>query len=67
MGLAETVGDLARHRFSAIKGIDHCICPGTVQRHALLRELVDAVARGDGSALMGQLVDILLSMTMRLF
>ena len=42
----------------AVARVDDVVGPGAVARHALLGQFVDAVAGGDGAALVGELIEL---------
>ena len=42
----------------AVARVDDVVCPGAVARHALLDQLVDAVAGSDGATLVGELIEL---------
>ena len=53
-GVEEGLGGVG----GAVARVDDVVGPGAVARHALFGQLIDAVARGDGAALVGELVEL---------
>lgn len=52
------VDDGGRGVGGAVARVDDVVGPGAVARHALLGQLFDTVAGGDGAALVGELIEL---------